>query len=47
MYHVLADMLEPYVIAHDSPEDIARKVMLHLEDVESYYKNNLLKKLRG
>ena len=43
MYHVLADLLEPNVLIRDNPEELTKKVILHLNDVESYYKNNLLK----
>lgn len=43
MYHVLADLLEPNVLIRDTPDILTDKVILHLNDVESYYKNNLLK----
>lgn len=43
MYHVLADLLEPNVLISDTPENLTDKVLLHLKDVDSYYKNNLLK----
>ncbi|MGP1411993.1 MAG: extracellular solute-binding protein [Peptoanaerobacter stomatis] len=42
MYHVLADLLEPNVLISDTAEKLTDKVLLHLNDTNSYYKNNLL-----
>lgn len=43
MYHVLADLLEPKVLISDTPDKLTDKVLIYLEDIDTYYKNNLLK----
>lgn len=47
MYHVLADLLEPNVLVSDTPEKLTDKVIMLLNDAESYYKNNLIKLEKG